>query len=342
VGRDYEVVRLDARTPLSDAVREGEVVWLDNLLAVEKRYPAILEDVRSADFGAMAAIPLRDSHGELMGALGLAWSTGTDFDPVFHSSVQTVANVVAQALERATAYDTEHELVVRIQRRLLGTVLAPAGVDVATRYLPAARTAGIGGDWFDVVQRDGSFTAAIGDVAGHGVDAVTAMAQLRTAVVGLLRAGEPVGELLERVDLMLEEPDRPMSTLAIVEVSLEAGRMTYAAAGHPWMLHWRADGSVALLDQSQQPPLGAPRVPSPPASVPVAPGDVVVLYTDGLVERRGEAVTTGIQRLVDVLEATPRPATAEEVADRLLAASGLLGATGADDDVALLVLRLEG
>ena len=342
VAARYERMSLDDDAPLTVAARTGQPVWVADQLEMRARFPAMVADAETVGFQAVAAVPLHDSRGTVLGALALAWSSPVPFDALLRSSVMTIADLAAQAVERANRYDSEHELITTLQHRLLGTVVAPPGLEVATRYLPASRAVGIGGDWFDLITTGpSSFVLVIGDVTGHGVEAVVAMAQLRAVVNGLLRSGEPIDTLFDRADAMLDSPDRLLATVELFEVDVARSILRYTSAGHPWALRRSGSGAVELLDRAQQSLLGVPSRRGAPAEIAIEPGDVVVAYTDGLVERRGEPINVGIGRLVDRLAAAPDDVDADRLAGELLEASGIAPSSpvALDDDIALVVLR---
>lgn len=279
-----------------------------------------------------------------IGVLDLGWADEPHPDVDLLARLRTVSDLVAQALERAERHDSEHELVAALQHRFLAATVEPAGARLACRYLPASRAVGIGGDWYDVVDRGGGrFALVVGDVTGHGVDAVTAMAQLRTLLNGLLRASEPVATVFERVEAMVDRADRLFASAAVFDVDAHAGMLDYVSAGHPWALLRRPGGVVELLDGAQRALLGASLSPVDPATVAFGPGDLLVAYTDGLVERRDEPITAGIERLVAALRSLPDDVDVDAAADALLRAGGLVPAGGGalDDDVALVVLQAE-
>jgi hypothetical protein len=337
--RRYEVVRLDEGVPLSDCVVNDRTIWLSGVDEVSERYPAIVSDVKAAGFESLAAIPLRGSEGTVMGALAIAWPKAIRVDPFFESTVQTVAEFVAQAVERAGHYDLEHTLVLDVQRRLLGHIPAVDGLDIAARYLPADRTAGVGGDWYDALSRHGTTSVVIGDVTGHGIGAATEMAQVRTVITGLLRADEPLETLIDRAEQMLDGPNRPIATLAVAQISPDRRELRYANAGHPWMLLRRADASVEVLDRSQRAMFGTHGPSRRPATLAIGPGDTLVLYTDGLVERRDESIDDGIDRLATALTRAQPSDPSAAIADALVEACAT-GSGRHDDDVAVVVLRI--
>ncbi|MFI9844900.1 PP2C family protein-serine/threonine phosphatase [Nonomuraea sp. NPDC051941] len=213
--------------------------------------------------------------------------------------------------------------------------------DIAVRYLPAVGTLNVCGDWYDVVDLpDGCFAVAVGDVVGQGLEAATVMGMLRSALSAAIRAVKEPGPALEVVGLYARSLEGALATTAVQAVIDTAGcRITYSSAGHlpPVLLH--PDGSCALLDQATDPPLGArpDHVTRPQTELPYTAGDTLVLYTDGLIERRGEDIDVGLARLTAALARCSR-LTPDCLADVALSSLGI--SSGAGDDVALLVTRL--
>jgi serine phosphatase RsbU (regulator of sigma subunit)/GAF domain-containing protein len=325
------------RTRLSDA-RTSEAKALGALaarLATAITRPEVEDVVREL---VPPAIGAEAATLTATGEVDVTWRPDTDVDDARGVRLDTVAELVGQTLERADLYDREHELVVALQHRLLRSVHAPPGVDLATRYAPAVRGVGIGGDWFDVVLRNAGVGVVVGDVTGHGVEAVTAMAQLRTLISGLLRAGEPVATVFDRAEAMLDRDDLLLASAVAFDVDTTTWELRYCSAGHPWALLRRADGTIELLDRGQRSLIGVPLHPAPPAAVALAPGDLVVAYTDGLIERRGESIDAGIERLAARVAALdvrcPVDAMAEAIVDDVDDAR-----RGRHDDVAVVVLR---
>jgi serine phosphatase RsbU (regulator of sigma subunit) len=338
----FRFVPLDAVLPAAVAFRTGTTTTA-TAAEIVADYPALADAVPRTGILSTAYVILRDSTNRLIGLLSVGWRAEIAFDDALLARLETLGDLTGQTLERADLYDSEHQLVAAMQERLLGTVVHPPSVDLATRYLPAVGAVGIGGDWFDVVPGERGFTLVVGDVTGHGVEAVMTMAQLRTLIGGLLRAGDPLESVFARVESMLDRGDLLLASAELFEVDTTSWKLRYCSAGHPWALLRRADGSVEVLDGGQQALLGAPvRVAAIP-TLQLEPGDTLVAYTDGLVERRTEPITAGIERLVRRLAATPPGSSAEAIADALLSpgdpAPAVPIASPREDDVALVVLR---
>lgn len=234
----------------------------------------------------------------------------------------------------------ESEVALTLQQALLYTPFLPRE-GIAVRYLPAVGTLNVCGDWYDVTDvSTGRYAAAVGDVVGHGLEAAGVMGMLRSALSAAMRATERPAEALQILGLYASSVDGAESATA-VKVRIDSTRLvlTYSSAGHlpPVLLH--ADGRCELLDQATDPPLATRSEEQPrlEAGLPYTPGDFLVLYTDGLIERRDEDIDVGIGRLTDALGRF-EPTDPEQLADGLL--DELEVSSGASDDIALVVIRL--
>lgn len=270
-------------------------------------------------------------------------------DAAYRSFLRQVGTVVDQAVERLRVVAAEREVARRerglseaLQRSMLTELPHVEGLDLAVRYVPAAEVAFVGGDWYDAFPMpDGSLAVVIGDVAGHDRDAAAAMGQARNLLRGVAHAldGTP-GEVLAVFDEVFER--LAVSSVATVVLGRlrhdETGTTTlcWSNAGHPPPVLVAPDGSARMLEVGVDPLLGLVpgRTRSDHESV-LEPGSTLVLYTDGLVERRGVGLDLGLAWLLGQLQHAGA-STADEVCDLLLAAVP----AQAEDDIALLVLRV--
>jgi serine phosphatase RsbU (regulator of sigma subunit) len=243
----------------------------------------------------------------------------------------------AHARERATG--------MALQQAMLPALVPGLHLHVAVRYRPAVGSLNVCGDWYEVSELpDGRIAAAVGDVVGQGLEAACVMGQLRSALSAAIRAVGGPGKALEALGLYALSLEGAMAATAVQAVIDRAERtISYSCAGHPPPLLLRAEGDVVALDEATDPPLGVrPGYPEsvdrPVATLPYTPGGTLVLYTDGLIERRNEDIDVGLGRLADSLsyhgELEP-----EQLADALLADLGVTGGTVADD-TALVVIGL--
>ncbi|MGW4729820.1 SpoIIE family protein phosphatase [Streptomyces shenzhenensis] len=243
--------------------------------------------------------------------------------------------------ELRQAHARERKVAVTLQEAMMQSPDLGQHPNIAVRYLPAAQGLNVCGDWYDIVDLpDDGFSVAVGDVVGHGLEAAAAMGMLRSALSAAVRALHDPARAMEVLDLYACSVEGALAT-TVVKAVIDAHRrrITYSSAGHlpPVLAH--ADGTFVLLDQATDPPLGSrPRhVPRPQAAVPYTAGDTLVLYTDGLVERREEDIDTGLGRLTDTLAGNPRLGP-DHLADVLLSRLGV--SSGGRDDIALIVARL--
>jgi PAS domain S-box-containing protein len=238
----------------------------------------------------------------------------------------------------------EAELYTRARELQDAMLPAPRPMDhhrSAVRYRPATGALNVCGDWYDLVEMPGERTVvAVGDVVGHGLSAAGVMGQLRSALSAASRVSAGPAQALEVLGLYARSVEGAESTTVVTAyIDWGARTLTYSSAGHPPPALLHGDGTVEFLDQATDPPLGArpEHTARPEASTGFAAGDTLVLYTDGLVERRREDIDAGLARLAATLSAhlTTGP---EELADALLL--DLLPPGGATDDTALVVIRL--
>ncbi|WP_310725550.1 SpoIIE family protein phosphatase [Streptomyces sp. N2A] len=243
--------------------------------------------------------------------------------------------------ELRQAHARERQVAVTLQEGMLQSPDLARHQNVAVRYLPAAGSLNVCGDWYDVADlTDGRFSLAVGDVVGHGLEAAAVMGMLRSALSAAIRALERPAQALEVLGLYARSVDGALNTTAVKAlVDPTSCLIIYSNAGHPPPILLHADGACELLDQATDPPLGVRplHVPRPQATAIYSTGDTLVLYTDGLIERRDEDIDTGLARLVNTLSQSSQ-LTPEHMADTVLARLGLAG--GGRDDIALIIARL--
>jgi len=244
--------------------------------------------------------------------------------------------------ELRLAHMREHEMTVVLQRTMLMTPDIEHHDDVAVRYLPADDSLTVSGDWYDLIDLPGGrFALTIGDVVGHGLEAAAVMGMLRSVLNAAVRTLERPAQALEVLGLYARSMEGALNTTAInAMIDPDSRLITYSNAGHPPLVLAHPDGECELLNQVIDPPLGArpQHVPSSQAGHSYSSGDTLVLYTDGLIERRGEDIDVGLERLVSALarHSTHDP---ELLADMLMSDLGV-GSGRARDDIALIILRL--
>jgi GAF domain-containing protein/anti-sigma regulatory factor (Ser/Thr protein kinase) len=255
--------------------------------------------------------------------------------------LELAAERLAIALDHSRLYEREHAVAATLQRSLLPAEIPEvAGTEIATRYIPAIAEVEVGGDWYDVIPlAAGRLGLAMGDVVSRGVRAASVMGQLRNALRAYALDGHPPALVVERLHGMLRTLERrEMATLVYMVLDPIALSFTMASAGHPPPLVLSPEGQVSLIEEGRGPPLGAVAdAIYTEASGVVSPGATVLLYTDGLVERRDMWLDEGMERLVVESEAAAGDAP-DELLERLLGA--LVPKGGARDDVAALAVQL--
>ena len=251
-----------------------------------------------------------------------------------------LARRAALGIDNASKYEQEHGVAELLQQAVLPEELPTvSGLDLAARYLPAGPGVEVGGDWYDAfVLDDGSLGLVIGDVAGHDVEAAATMAQLRNALRAYaFEGGGPAAVLAQLNRLLCRTMDPLFATMVFAVVSPDRRSLTWANAGHPPCLVVKPDGPV-LLHQPRGVLLGVRAGATyPEGRVELGPHDLLLLYTDGLVERRDDSLDAGIGRLSNrAARAATRGPGAAAVCERVL--GSLLAGHLRTDDVCLLAM----
>ncbi|KES05990.1 histidine kinase [Streptomyces toyocaensis] len=310
--------------------------------------PAERRDTLTAWLGRSVLTPLDDPTGAGItvnhpeGAMVVWVDLGdrrpfTDEDQLLLS---LLAGQLAQGLARAHQIDQQRETALALQRAILGPAHLPEGF--AVRYEPAGRPLEVGGDWYDVVPLpDGRIGIVVGDCVGRGLAAAAVMGQLRSACRALLLQDAAPGRVLTALDRFAAGVPGARSTTVFCGVlSPDTGRLTYASAGHPPGILAPPDGGVRLLDEGRSVPLAVRPGRDRPEGICTVPARAtLLLYTDGLVERRRRPLTVGIRQAGEAVQAG-RAAAVGDLATRVMAR--LAPAGGYDDDVALLLYRHPG
>jgi serine phosphatase RsbU (regulator of sigma subunit) len=248
--------------------------------------------------------------------------------------------VIGAALDRSYQQAVEVGTYRRISDTLQAAMLKPASdlPTVAARYMPAEGNLSVGGDWYDVIDLGADRRAlVVGDCVGHGLEAAAAMSQLRSAARAMLLDSRGPGDTLDGLDLFARSVDGAFcATVAIAVIARGSRSLTYARAGHLPPLVVGPDG-YRRLDGATGPPLGTISGTVHAEAVEQLGGDeVLLLFSDGLVERRGEVIDDGLARLGAAAEGA-YGASVQELADHLL---GELLGDGHEDDVVLVVKQL--
>ncbi|PZG32284.1 hypothetical protein C1I98_29570 [Spongiactinospora gelatinilytica] len=287
----------------------------------------------------LASLPLAVGT-QVVGGLAVRLAEPREFTAEEQEELTAIAGLGAYALQRADRFDTEHRMAATLQRSLLPDRLPSVpGLTTWAKYLTASAEVTIGGDWYDLVPlEDDRVAVVIGDVSGNGVTAASIMGQMRSTLSAYLLEGHDPATALAKTARVAERlgPEL-MTTVCCGVLHLSSGRFDYANAGHPPPLVRFPDGRVRALRSAVAPPLG---VGGPDDyglfTETLPPGSVLVMYTDGLVERRGEPIDLGMRRLSARLSTAP--SSLDGLGERLIS---LVGPPGSDD-TAVLLIRTSG
>jgi serine phosphatase RsbU (regulator of sigma subunit) len=290
-------------------------------------------------------------RGECLGCLAVSWVAERTVAADELELLESLAAQCAQALDRLLALEAERRAASEVarmsetmQRALLTEPPQPAGLRIAVTYSPAAQDAQVGGDWYDAFVVRGATCLVVGDVSGHDRDAAAAMSQLRNLLRGIVYAVDrpPAGALATLDQAVHDLQEGTLATLVLAEVEpLDDGsgghRLTWSNAGHLPPLLVRPDGSVQLLEETADLMLGVvPDAVRHDHAITLEPGSTVLLYTDGLVERRDQSLEVSLDELtraVRYLGTLPLGELCDAVLELLPG--------DIEDDIALLALRTD-
>ncbi|MFE3141825.1 SpoIIE family protein phosphatase [Streptomyces scopuliridis] len=333
---------------LSEVLRGVRPVFGDSA-AARAALPELLGADRTVPSGHRAILaPLRGRRRVIGAAVFLRRPDRAAFEPNDLLVAAQLATHTALGIDKAVLYGREAYIADELQRTMLPENLPqPTGVRLASRYLPAAETARVGGDWYDAIPLPGSRVAlVVGDVMGHSMTSAAIMGQLRTTAQTLAGLDLPPQEVLHHLDEQAQRlgTDR-MATCLYAVYDPVSHRITIANAGHPPPILLHLGGRAEVLRVPPGAPIGVGGVDFEAVELDAPAGATLLLYTDGLVESRLRDVWTGIEQLRERLAATaqltgpdhspPLEALCDDVLD-------VLGPGDRDDDIALLAARFDG
>jgi serine phosphatase RsbU (regulator of sigma subunit)/anti-sigma regulatory factor (Ser/Thr protein kinase) len=337
---ELQYTRIDDNFPMSEVVRTQEPRFITSKEAFARRYPKIWPFLESLDASAAAYLPLI-AQGRPIGALGLLYRNKHSFAVQERDLLIALSGSIAQSLQRAMLFDQEHDIAQGLQTAMLPRSIPEVpGTRIAVRYRSARLARDIGGDWYDVVALPGGRVAAvIGDVQGHDTHAAAVMGQLRIALRAYAAEGHPPATVMARASAFLTELDTDrFATCLYAQIDPATGATAIVRAGHisPMLRH--ADGTCSQPAVAGGLPLGlAGRLDDagfPVTTTEIGPGEMLLMFSDGLVERPGADLDDGLKLLADALR--DGPDDIQLLADQLCEA---VGDQGSDDDMALLLLR---
>lgn len=337
----YHRLSLDAPLPLAEAARTGQPVIVPDTADLPGRFPVAADPV--PDAGASIIHPLHAADGPVIGSFSLSWSQPREFSRQDGDITGRVAGMLSRAAARITIAQRQQQIAMALQERLLHPGPGTRAAVTAAVYESAGEALRVGGDWYTVTPLGGQRTGiSAGDVAGHGLEAAAVMSQLRSALAtAALADGDPAG-VLNLVDRYARGlPGAAFATAAYAVIDSGDGTVRYTCAGHPYPLVVAEDGTPRYLTGSRRSPLAASpaALDVPAACAPLPAGSLLVMFTDGLVERRGESLEAGFGRLAEAAVGCARLPVGEVCARLLerLAPSG-----GYADDVAVVAARPVG
>ncbi|MER7043496.1 MULTISPECIES: SpoIIE family protein phosphatase [Streptomyces] len=343
-----ELCEVRAGGALSEVLRGVRPVFGDSA-AARAALPELLGADRTVPGGHRAILaPLRGRRRVIGAAVFLRRPDRPAFEPNDLLVAAQLATHTALGIDKAVLYGREAYIADELQRTMLPDSLPqPTGVRLASRYLPAAETARVGGDWYDAIPLPGSRVAlVVGDVMGHSMTSAAIMGQLRTTAQTLAGLDLPPQEVLHHLDEQAQRlgTDR-MATCMYAVYDPVSHRITIANAGHPPPVLLHLGGRAEVLRVPPGAPIGVGGVDFEAVELDAPAGATLLLYTDGLVESRLRDVWTGIEQLRERLAAAaqltgpdhspPLEALCDDVLD-------MLGPGDRDDDIALLAARFDG
>lgn len=326
---------------LTAAVRAGQPCYLPDREAVHNVFPESVDwhDALDAD-QAWAVLPLVTAAGPV-GGLYLVYESERPFDEDDQAYLQALAGQCTMAVARARMHEREHRQVVSLQDALLPKRLPDLpGIDAAFRYIPGSLDTEVGGDWYDLFGfPDGRLGMVVGDVIGKGVTAAAGMGRVRAALRALAFTDPSPRAVLTGLDRLFDATENAESLTTVVYAVYDPadGSLVMSDAGHLPLLVMTAEGEVRYVDATPEAtPLGwsEERVEH---RLSLRPGDLVIGFSDGLVETRVASLDHGLNRLREAALSAPDPAL-EPLLDHLMEA--MLSEQEQDDDVTLLAVRV--
>jgi serine phosphatase RsbU (regulator of sigma subunit)/anti-sigma regulatory factor (Ser/Thr protein kinase) len=349
--RDGKMLRARAAKGIEEEVEQGVRIPVGGGFAgrvAAERRPIVIPDVdhgnvlnpilREKGIKSLLGVPLL-VEGRVLGVLHVGSLTHREFSENDRDLLQLAADRAALAIDHAEMYE-QRRVAEALQRTLLPQELVGvAGFEVAARYLPAGPASSLGGDWYDVFPlSSGLVGIAVGDVVGHGLPAAALMAQLRTALRAYAFDGHAPSQVVDRLNRILGFlSPATMTTAMYLVVDPENELVRMVSAGHPPPLVIAPDGDAYYLPTTGGVALGASRASRYNELECALPsGSTIVLYTDGVVEIRGESLDDGLERLREI--ASRGHESVEALCDTIIAEMVVDGRP--PDDVALLAARV--
>jgi serine phosphatase RsbU (regulator of sigma subunit) len=325
--------------PISDALTDQTPAFYPDRAGLLLAYPHLQDTIEPTPHHAWVVLPLLHD-GLPIGSLGFTYEQPQQFGTAEQLALLTIADLATQAVIRVLSAVEERQAFESLHAALLDLEVPPLnGVTTATAHLTAAKTSEVGGDWFNATElADGHLLFVIGDVAHHGTAAVGEMGRIRAVVLAYAVEEHPTNRIADLTTLTLSKLSSTFATACIVLYDPSTRTLSWTNAGHPYPVIVPASGAAYLLEDTHGPPLGVETGASYERSVRTLDrGDTVLLYSDGLIERRGHDIDEDFARLLDAI-----PLDAERPAGLVDGVLGRLHPTGLhDDDIAVLAITVD-
>jgi signal transduction histidine kinase/CheY-like chemotaxis protein/anti-sigma regulatory factor (Ser/Thr protein kinase)/PAS domain-containing protein len=343
----YHVATLDTPLVPIDVIKTGQRMVVTDTLSLAARYGHVVHETAHGVRSCVSQ-PLRGQDGNVIGSLGLLWPTPREFDSAELEMFARTAEITQSALERVRSAQREHRIAVDFQEHLLDLDRGSAAAVVAAVYQPGGEAMRVGGDWYLAMplQRPGQIAVSVGDVVGHGLPAAIVMSRLRAAVSATALTGADPDAVLSSLDRYASAvPGARCATVsyAVIDTGQPGSddgtaSISYACAGHPYPLLVAPDRAPVFLQAGRRPPVAAWETDLKPntAEHELPAGSLLLLYTDGLIERPGETLDQGFARL-QAAAAYRAHLPVGEFCDELL--DRMAPPAGYTDDVVLLAVR---
>ena len=342
VDERYHTGSIEGPAPPMVAIRRATTIVIESRHDLAERFEqSVVSDFEAAGIEAIVAVPLIRMTGQAAGSIVANWASSRRIHAEEVDLVQRFAALALDALERVRAGELEHRILEGLQARLLEIDLRAPTATVAVRYQPSDKAFLLGGDWYDILSLDsGRVGITVGDVVGSGLSSATVMSQLRSALGVAATRGDTPAAAVALVDAYARRlPDALGTTLVYLELA-PGGALRWCGAGHLPPLVVRNE-RAEFLPPAQRPPLGTARPDDPEqtGTTDIPPCGLLLVYTDGLIERRDEIIDDGFQRLAEAVEENLHLPVGE-LCDALLVAMSPAG--GFTDDVAIVAVRTPG
>lgn len=342
----YHVATLDTPVAPVDVINTGEPLVITDTLGLPPRYHHAAQDT-ATDVRANVIHPLRGGSGRVIGVLMLIWDAPRNFDAAELEIFARTAEITALAVDRIRNVQRAHRIAVDFQDHLLDLDSGSTAAVVAAVYQPGGEAMRVGGDWYLVVplRRSGQIAISVGDVVGHGLPAAIVMSRLRAAVAATALTDADPATVLATLDRYAAAvPGARCATVsyAVIETGGETAdgtaSISYICAGHPYPLLVTPDQPPVYLQSGRRPPMAAweNQLADYTAKQELPAGSLILLYTDGLIERPGETLDRGFARLqaaAAYCAHLPVGDICAELLDRMAPPGGFT------DDVVVLALR---